>query len=178
MYSFIDVGYLSVMSMLRNTVIFGSSAHDSITCPWSSHTALYNCLRLHIIISSLSSLLAVAHASPMWPHKQTTRTEHALYRRRSCWRAEHFLKARASRQIQHCFWLYSTVSWSADAIGLPFLQRAQCSHCKRCITYSNSVCLSVCPSVRLSVTCRYCVKTAARSTVQFAPLDSKMCLVL
>jgi len=33
-------------------------------------------------------------------------------------------------------------------------------------------------SVRLSVTRRYCVKTTARSTVQFAPLDSKMCLVL
>ena len=38
-----------------------------------------------------------------------------------------------------------------------------------------SVCLSVRPS---SVTHRYCVKTTARSTVQFAPLDSKMCLVL
>ena len=37
-----------------------------------------------------------------------------------------------------------------------------------------SVCLSVC----LSVTRRYCVKTTARSTVQIAPLDSKMCLVL
>ena len=37
---------------------------------------------------------------------------------------------------------------------------------------------SVCLSVRLSVTRRYCVKTTARSTVQFAPLDSKMCLVL
>ena len=37
---------------------------------------------------------------------------------------------------------------------------------------------SVRPSVCLSVTCRYCVKTTARSTVQFAPLDSKMCLVL
>jgi len=55
-----------------------------------------------------------------------------------------------------------------------FLQRAQCSHCKSCTSYSNSVCLSVCPSV----THRYCVKTTARSTVQFAPLDSKMCLVL
>ena len=31
-----------------------------------------------------------------------------------------------------------------------FLQRAQCSHCKRCISYSKSVCLSVCPSVRPS----------------------------
>jgi len=29
-----------------------------------------------------------------------------------------------------------------------------------------------------SVTRRYCVKTTARSTVQFALLDSKMCLVL
>ena len=41
-----------------------------------------------------------------------------------------------------------------------------------------SVCLSVCLSVRPSVTRRYCVKTTARSTVQFTPLDSKMCLVL
>jgi len=40
------------------------------------------------------------------------------------------------------------------------------------------VCPSVRPSVRLSVTRRYCVKTTARSTVQFAPLDIKMCLVL
>ena len=37
---------------------------------------------------------------------------------------------------------------------------------------------SVCPSVCLSGTRRYCVKTTARSTVQFALLDSKMCLVL
>ena len=36
-----------------------------------------------------------------------------------------------------------------------FLQRAQCSHCKRCISYGNSVR----PSVRPSVTRRYCVKT-------------------
>ena len=41
-----------------------------------------------------------------------------------------------------------------------------------------SVCPSVCLSVCLSVTRRYCVKTTARSTVHFAPLDSKMCLVL
>jgi len=41
-----------------------------------------------------------------------------------------------------------------------------------------SVCLSVCPSVRPSATRRYCVKTTARSTMQFPPLDSKMCLVL
>ena len=34
------------------------------------------------------------------------------------------------------------------------------------------------PSVRLSVTRRYCVKTTACSTMQFALSDSKMCLVL
>jgi len=33
------------------------------------------------------------------------------------------------------------------------------------------------PSVRLSVTSRYCVKTTARSTMQFAMSYSKMCLV-
>ena len=64
------------------------------------------------------------------------------------------------------------------ALHVAFLQRLQCSHCKRCISYGNSVCPSVCLSVHLSVclsvTRRYCVKTAARSMVQFAPLDSKM----
>ena len=34
------------------------------------------------------------------------------------------------------------------------------------------------PSVCPSVTLQYCVKTTARSTVQFALSDSKMCLVL
>ena len=37
---------------------------------------------------------------------------------------------------------------------------------------------SVCPSVCPSVTRRYCVKMTARSIVQFALLDSKICLVL
>jgi len=36
---------------------------------------------------------------------------------------------------------------------------------------------TVCPSVCLSVTRRYCVKKTAHSTVQFALSDSKMCLV-
>ena len=55
----------------------------------------------------------------------------------------------------------------------------------RCDFYSarnariaSAVLATAIPSVRLSVTRRYCVKTTARSTVQFAPLDSKMCLVL
>jgi len=44
------------------------------------------------------------------------------------------------------------------------------SHCKRCTSYDNSVRLSV----HLFVTRQYCVKTTARSTVQFALSDSKM----
>jgi len=48
---------------------------------------------------------------------------------------------------------------------------------KRCTSYGISVRLSVRPSVRPSVTRRYSVKTTARSTVQFALSDSKMCLV-
>jgi len=43
-----------------------------------------------------------------------------------------------------------------------------------CLSVRLYVRLSVCPSV----TRRYCVKTTARSTVQFALSDSKMCLVL
>jgi len=47
---------------------------------------------------------------------------------------------------------------------------------------ASAVLATAIPSVRLSVclsvTRLYCVKTTALSTVQFAPLDSKMCLVL
>jgi len=52
-----------------------------------------------------------------------------------------------------------------------FYSAMQCSHCKRCTI--NFVRMSVCPSV----TRRYCVKTTARSKVQFAISDRKMCLV-
>jgi len=61
------------------------------------------------------------------------------------------------------------------AVSLCFFCSApQCSHCKRCTSYGNSVRLSVC----LSVTRWYCVKTTARSTVQFALSGIEMCLVL
>jgi len=52
-----------------------------------------------------------------------------------------------------------------DHIGSPgiavyrFYSAPQCSHCKRCISYGNSVRPSVCLSVSPSVTRRYCVKT-------------------
>jgi len=64
------------------------------------------------------------------------------------------------------------VGWS-DRKHL-FYSAPQCSHCKRCISYGNSICPSVC----LSDTRRYCVKTTARNTMQFTLLDSKMYLVL
>jgi len=58
---------------------------------------------------------------------------------------------------------------------MTFLQRAAMLALQALYTsYGNSVRLSVCPSV----TRRYCVKTTAGSTVQFALSDSKMCLVL
>ena len=57
--------------------------------------------------------------------------------------------------------------------GSLLITASQCSHCKRCTSYvGNSVCLSVRPS-HAGI-----VKTTARSTVQFALSDSKMCLVL
>jgi len=77
---------------------------------------------------------------------------------------------------------YLTISTNVDAIKHitddNFYSAPQCSHCKCCTSYGNSDRLSVCLSVRLSATRRYCVKTTARSTVQFALSDSKMCLVL
>ena len=113
------------------------------------HTLLLKC----IIIASVSLAVYTPGSSPIWPialslcvsvHIRFVSPHVLLVSPRLC-------------------------SWTAA-----FLQRAQCSHCKRCISYSNSARLSVRPSV----TRRYCVKTTACSTVQFAPLDSKMCLVL
>jgi len=43
---------------------------------------------------------------------------------------------------------------------------------------ASAVLATAIPSVRLSITRRYCVKTMAHSMVQFALSDSKMCLVL
>ena len=60
---------------------------------------------------------------------------------------------------------------------LHFYSMPQCSHCKRCTSYSNSISPFVRLSVHPSLTRRYCVKTTARSMVQFALSDSKMCLV-
>ena len=48
------------------------------------------------------------------------------------------------------------VDWLSSYIML------QCSHCKRCTSYCNSVR----PSIRPSVTRQYCVKSTACSTVQ------------
>ena len=53
-----------------------------------------------------------------------------------------------------------------------------CSNARIASTVLAIAIPSVCPSVCPSVTRQYCVKTTARSTVQFALSDSKMCLVL
>jgi len=51
-------------------------------------------------------------------------------------------------------WLLRTALFHRSAGGSfslsDFYIAPQCLHCKRCTSYSNSVCLSVCPSVRLS----------------------------
>jgi len=68
------------------------------------------------------------------------------------------------------------------AIGYMYLHRIIFTP-RRNARIAGAVLATAIPSVRLSVclsvTRQYCVKTTARSTVQFALLlDSKMCLVL
>ena len=124
----------------------------------------------------------------MWlcEHKVESRQiytdDHRIHGSHQCFTSSQWRHSKRHMIIAYC--LIKTLRWPISATPVIFLQRAQCSRCKRCISYSNSVCPSVCSSVRpsvcLSVTRRYCVKTTdvARCTVQFAPLDSKMCLVL
>jgi len=80
---------------------------------------------------------------------------------------------KSSRSLSHLPMRSSALiaSRKIPAGSISFYSAPQCSHCKRCISYGNFLR----PSVR---TRHYCVKTTALSTVQFALLDSKMCLVL
>jgi len=79
-------------------------------------------------------------------------------------------------QIAYHFEL-KTVLWAFYTIQPSSFYRApQCLDCKCCTSYSNSVRLSVCLSILLSVTCRHCVKMTAHSTVQFALSDGQMYL--
>jgi len=55
-----------------------------------------------------------------------------------------------------------------------FYSTPQCSHCKRCTSYSNSILPSVRPSVCQSVTHRYCVKTTTRSMVHGCSLHCQI----
>jgi len=61
-------------------------------------------------------------------------------------------------------------------LGLPRFQNLFIA--RRNALIASAVLATAIPPVCLSVTHRYCVKTTARSTVQFAPSDSKMCVVL
>jgi len=63
------------------------------------------------------------------------------------------------------------VEFLLSVIGLLFTAR-------RNARIASAVLATAIPSVCLSVTRRYSVKTTARSTVEFALLDSKMHLVL
>jgi len=82
------------------------------------------------------------------------------------WRRSHYARIRfGCSEVSVngcCFWEVSmgrhslcTFAFNSEKLRTrsatnSFLQRAQCSHCKRCTSYSNSVrpsvCLSVCPS--------------------------------
>jgi len=67
-------------------------------------------------------------------------------------------------------WLCNMIPcWTSIKHIISFYSAPQCSYCKCCTSYGNSV--------RPSVTRRYCVKTTASSMVQFALSDSKMCLI-
>jgi len=65
-------------------------------------------------------------------------------------------------------WSYSVI-WG----GVGMLNTVFTAHC-----FASAVLPTAIPSVRPSVTRRYCVKTTARSMVKFTLSDSKMCLVL
>ena len=102
-----------------------------------------------------------------------------------CFHVLHFVgkKYAINRAFQwNAFWKRSVLCHSTkdpDNAHFGYIYIYSCSfysapHCKRCTSYGNSVRPSVCPSV----TRRYCVKTTVRSTVQFALLNSKICLVL
>ena len=62
----------------------------------------------------------------------------------------------------------TVIGYEENRVSHPFYSAPQCSHCKRCTSYSNSVRPSVC----LSVTHRYCVKMTERRMMQFALSDS------
>jgi len=70
------------------------------------------------------------------------------------------------------------VEFLLSVIELLFTAHRNARIASTILATANFVRLSVRLSVCLSVTRRYCVKTTARSTVQFALSDSKMCLVL
>jgi len=94
----------------------------------------------------------------------------------------HFVKVRGSVQPWLMACCKACVEFLLSVIGLLFTARRNARIAHRNARIASAVLAmvfpSVCLSVQLSVTCRYRVKTTARSTVQFTPSDSKMCLVL
>ena len=72
----------------------------------------------------------------------------------------------------------SSRSLAALLSAASFASRGQLATARRNARIASAVPATAIPSVCLSVTHRYSVKTTARCTVQFALSDSKMCLVL
>jgi len=96
-------------------------------------------------------------------------------------RIEQSVRATCQNTVNQIVKVFSSVAAVHSACDiLPFVTARRNARIASAVlaTAIPSVCPSVRLSVCLSVTRWYCVKTTARSTVQFAPSDSKMCLVL
>jgi len=81
--------------------------------------------------------------------------------------------------IRVCLRVHRSIGYSThlDFGGLP-RNSGTIFTARRNARIASAVLATAIPSVCLSVTRRYCVKTTAHSTVQFALSESKMCLVL
>jgi len=84
-----------------------------------------------------------------------------------------WLVARCSQLVGKHWTLVLEVS-----VCVPVFFRFRVFTARRNARIASAVLATAIPSVRPSGTRRYCVKTTARSTVQFVLPDSKMCLVL
>jgi len=193
---FIFLPHLTCASALPGETENPKSASFLLKCCMLFTTNTRNTLKYHLVTAEPPSSIKTIDWMHQTGPKILLSVTDMLYVNQVCHGVGHCVKdgSYSSSSLSESQWTvlmgYLTISTNVDAIKHitddNFYSAPQCSHCKRCTSYSNSVRLSVCPSVRpsvcpsvrLSVTRRYCVKTTARSTVQFSLSDSKMCLVL
>jgi len=123
--------------LLHYIYVFGGS------CPLTEFCPVQNSLYVQVLRSRI--LAALLHGTPAAGVSQTLR------------RGTRNGNTELSKRMPPIF------GRAAITLGIgPYFSFYSAPQCKRCTSYSNSVCLSVCPSV----TRRYCVKTTARSTVR------------